>query len=58
MKYLIPDYLLEATLRHYKSLADAYVYTGDIKAANAKRVSGKEIQKLSNIMKKQKWKET
>ncbi len=51
MKILVPDYLLESILRHYKTLAEAYQYDGNIKAVNAKRVSGKEIQRLIRIIK-------
>ncbi|GEM_PF-6053306 len=54
MKILIPDYLLESLLRHYKALADAYRYDGNIKAANASRMAGKEIQKIESIILKQK----
>ncbi len=54
MKILIPDYLLESLLRHYKALADAYRYDGNVKAANASRMAGKEIQKIESIILKQK----
>lgn len=58
MKYLIPGYLLDAVVRHYETLALSYVPDGkNNMAANAKRVAGKEIQKLKSLISKQ-WKET
>jgi len=55
MKILVPDYLLENVLRHYKSLADAYRPDGNnTRAHNAQRVAGKEIHKIRAIIDKQK----
>lgn len=54
MKYLIPGYLLDALLLHYEALADAYQPDGgDTRAANAKRMAGKEISRIKRMMKKQ-----
>lgn len=55
MKITIPDYLLESILRHYQTLAEAYVYTdGNLKAINAQRVARKEIEKARRWIDKQK----
>lgn len=55
MKILVPDYLLESVMRHYKSLAEAYRPDGhNTKAHNAQRVAGREIQKIRTLMDKQK----
>lgn len=53
MKILVPDYLLNAVLRHYEVLAQAYI-GNDIKACNAQRVAVKEINKVRTIISKQK----
>lgn len=53
MKYQIPGYLLDAVLRHYEILAKSYQNDGNTKAINAKRMAGKEIQKIRKLMDKQ-----
>lgn len=55
MKFLVPDYLLESVLRHYKTLAEAYRPDGtNTRAHNAQRVADREIQKVRMIMGRQK----
>lgn len=55
MKILVPDYLLESVLRHYKTLAEAYRPDGtNTRAHNAQRVADREIKKIRTLMDKQK----
>lgn len=54
MRISIPDYLLEALLRHYGTLARAYRYDGDNRARNAERVADRCIKRVRAIIEKQK----
>lgn len=54
MKIQIPDYQLLRILRNYETLAAAYKRDGNDRAANAQRVARKEVERVRNMITKQK----